>query len=113
MLRAHKIRLNPNAEQARHLARHIADAGWGELRRQLAYKAQQRGVQLRLVDRWYPSSKTCSACEAVNGELTLGQRRWTCAGCGAEHDRDVNAAKNILRQSLRMEEETSALGARV
>lgn len=97
----------------RRLARHIADAGWGELRRQLTYKAQQRGVQLRLVDRWYPSSKTCSACEAVNGELTLGQRRWTCVACGAEHDRDVNAAKNILRQSLRMEEEISALGARV
>lgn len=81
------------------LARHIADAGWGELRRQLAYKAQQRGVTLAVVDRFFPSSKTCSDCGAVNGALTLADRRWTCV-CGAEHDRDVNAAKNLLKRCI-------------
>jgi putative transposase len=81
------------------LARHIADAGWGELRRQLAYKAQQRGVTLAVVDRFFPSSKTCSDCGAVNEALTLAERRWTCV-CGAEHDRDVNAARNLLKRSI-------------
>ena len=81
------------------LARHIADAGWGELRRQLAYKAQQRGVHLGVVDRFFPSSKTCSDCGAVNEALTLADRRWTCV-CGADHDRDVNAAKNLLKRSI-------------
>jgi putative transposase len=81
------------------LARHIADAGWGELRRQLVYKAQQRGVTLSVVDRFFPSSKTCSECDAVNEKLTLADRRWTCV-CGAEHDRDVNAARNLLKRSI-------------
>ncbi len=81
------------------LARHIADAGWGELRRQLAYKAQQRGVTLAVVDRFFPSSKTCSECGAVNAGLTLSDRRWTCF-CGGEHDRDVNAARNLLKRSI-------------
>src|SRR5690606_24301318 len=85
----------------RHLARHIADASWGELRRQLAYKAQMRGVHLAVVDRWYPSSKTCSVCQVVNHALTLAERRWTCSACGTGHERDVNAAKNILAQSLK------------
>lgn len=84
----------------RRLARHIADAGWGELRRQLTYKAAQRGVQLAVVDRWYPSSKTCSACGAIHAGLRLQDRHWQCP-CGAEHDRDVNAAQNILAESLR------------
>ncbi len=95
------------------LARHIGDQGFGELRRQLTYKAAQRGVVLTTVDRFYPSSKTCSECGEVNQELTLGVRRWTCGCCGAEHDRDVNAARNILAQSFRdvqalQEKETAA-----
>lgn len=81
------------------LARHIADAGWGELRRQLAYKAPQRSVYLGVVDRFFPSSKACSDCGVVNAALTLTDRRWTCI-CGAEHDRDVNAARNLLKRSI-------------
>lgn len=84
----------------RPLSRHIADAGWGELRRQLTYKAGQRGVTLAVVDRFFPSTKTCSECQAVNEALTLADRNWTCACCGAEHDRDVNAARNILKRSI-------------
>lgn len=81
------------------IARHIADACFGEFRRQLEYKAAQRGVTVVVVDRWFPSSKMCSACGAIKTDLTLADRRWTCADCGAEHDRDLNAAKNILAAS--------------
>lgn len=84
----------------RHLARHIADAGWGELRRQLVYKASQRGVHVAMVDRFFPSSKTCSDCGVVNEALTLADRSWACPACGSAHDRDVNAAKNILKRSI-------------
>jgi putative transposase len=84
----------------RHLARHIADAGWGELRRQLVYKASQRGVHLAVVDRFFPSSKTCSDCGHVHEGMTLADRVWACPACGEVHDRDVNAAKNILKRSI-------------
>jgi putative transposase len=80
----------------RHLARAISGCGWGEFRRQLAYKCQRYGRRLVVIDRWYPSSKTCSACGHPLAELSLGTRHWTCPSCGARHDRDVNAAKNIL-----------------
>ena len=80
----------------RHLARAIADCGWGEFRRQLAYKCQRYGRELVVINRWYPSSKTCSACGYLLAELSLSTRQWTCPSCGARHDRDVNAAKNIL-----------------
>lgn len=83
----------------RRLARHIADQGFGELRRQLTYKAQQRGVHLAVIDRFEPTSKKCSACGALHEELTLSDRTWTCRGCGTFHDRDHNAAKNILAAS--------------
>jgi putative transposase len=83
----------------RQLARHIADASFGELRRQLAYKTEQRGVRLEIIDRWAPTSKTCSACGNVNDALTLSDRTWVCGSCGTFHDRDVNAAKNILAVS--------------
>jgi putative transposase len=89
------------------LARRLADASFGELRRQLTYKAQQRGVHLAVVDRWYPSSKTCSGCKTVNEALKLGDRVWVCTACGEIHDRDINAAKNILAESIG----TSAPGA--
>jgi putative transposase len=82
--------------------RSVANAAPGELRRQIAYKAQWSGRTLSVVDRWYPSSKTCSACGAVNKALTLNQRYWTCPACGAEHDRDDNAAVNIEREGLRL-----------
>jgi putative transposase len=80
----------------RHLARAIADCGWGEFRRQLAYKCQRYARELVVIDRWYPSSKTCSACGHRLAELSLSTRQWTCSPCGARHDRDLNAAKNIL-----------------
>jgi putative transposase len=80
----------------RHLARAISDCGWGEFRRQLEYKCERSGRELVVIDRWYPSSKTCSACGHRLAELSLGTRHWTCPSCGARHDRDLNAAKNIL-----------------
>lgn len=79
----------------RSLAKSISLTGWSEFRELLAYKAHRDGRTLRVVDRWYPSSKTCSACGHLLAELSLGTRRWTCPGCGALHDRDVNAARNI------------------
>ena len=80
----------------RHLARAISDCGWGEFRRQLEYRCERYGRELVVIGRWYPSSKTCSACGHLLEELSLGTRQWTCPSCGARHDRDINAAKNIL-----------------
>ncbi|MGH3241238.1 MAG: RNA-guided endonuclease InsQ/TnpB family protein [Spirillospora sp.] len=80
----------------RKLARAICDAGWGEFRRQLEYKAERYGRRLIVIDRWYPSSKTCSSCGHLLAELRLSTRHWTCPGCRTRHDRDINAAKNIL-----------------
>ncbi len=80
----------------RFLARAISDCGWGEFRRQLEYKCERYGRELVVIDRWYPSSKTCSACGHLLVELSLGTRQWTCPSCGARHDRDLNAATNIL-----------------
>lgn len=81
------------------LARAISDASWSELRRQLIYKCDWYGRDLVAVDRFYPSSKTCHVCKAVVEKLPLNVREWTCR-CGARHDRDVNAAKNILAAGL-------------
>ncbi|WP_158841265.1 RNA-guided endonuclease InsQ/TnpB family protein [Saccharothrix deserti] len=80
----------------RRLARAISDAGWGEFRRQLEYKAAHARRTLVVIDRWYPSSKTCSACGHVLTELKLSVRHWTCPDCRTRHDRDLNAARNIL-----------------
>jgi putative transposase len=84
----------------RHLARAISDCGWGEFRRQLAYKCERYGRTLVVISRWYPSSRTCSACGYLIAELSLSTRRWTCTACRARHDRDFNAAKNILAAGL-------------
>ncbi len=65
----------------RRLARAISDCGWGEFRRQLDYKCQRYGRELVVIDRWYPSSKTCSACGHVLAELSLPARHWTCPSC--------------------------------
>ncbi len=80
--------------QNHHLARSLADASFGEIRRQLEYKASAHGSQIVVVDRWFPSSKTCNDC-GTKVELTLADRVWTCPSCGVIHDRDVNAAKNL------------------
>jgi putative transposase len=84
----------------RHLARAISDCGWGEFRRQLAYKCQRYGRRLVVIDRWYPSSKICSGCGHLIAELSLSARSWTCPACRTRHDRDFNAAKNILAAGL-------------
>jgi putative transposase len=77
------------------LAKSVMDASMGEVRRQLVYKAALSGSTVVFADRWYPSSKTCSACSVVYKDLTLSDRRWTCDACGVTHDRDVNAAINL------------------
>ena len=84
----------------RHLARVIADCGWGEFRRQLEYKCKRYGRDLIVINRWYPSSKTCSACGHLLADLSLSARHWRCPSCGTRHDRDINAAKNILAAGL-------------
>jgi putative transposase len=89
-----------NMLQNRRLARAIADCGWAEFRRQLAYKCHRYGRHLVVIDRWYPSSKTCSACRHRLGALSLATRAWTCPSCRARHDRDINAATNILAAGL-------------
>jgi len=78
------------------LARAISDAGWGEMVRQLEYKAQWYGRTLVEIDRWFPSSKRCGNCGHVVERLPLSVRKWDCPQCGTHHDRDVNAARNIL-----------------
>ncbi len=81
----------------RHLSRAISDMGFFEFRRQLAYKAGMRGAVVVVADRFFASSKTCSApdCGHKVDKLPLSVREWTCPVCGAVHDRDVNAAKNL------------------
>ena len=79
----------------RHLARSVGDAALGEFRRQLEYKTARTGSVLRVVDRWYPSSKTCSNCGTVKAKLSLSERTFSCDACGLSLDRDLNAAINI------------------
>lgn len=79
----------------RRLARRIADAGFAELRRQLAYKTLWNGGRLIAADRWFPSSKTCSGCGAVKAKLSLSERTHSCNTCGMTLDRDLNAARNL------------------
>lgn len=78
------------------LARHISDVGWGEFRRMLTYKCTWYGSRLVVANRYYPSSRTCSACGHVLEALPLDVREWDCPVCGTHHDRDVNAARNLL-----------------
>jgi putative transposase len=82
------------------LAKAISDVGWSELVRQLEYKASWYGRTLVKIDKWYPSSKRCFDCGHLLDTLTLDVRSWTCPECGVVHDRDINAAKNILAAGL-------------
>ena len=92
----------------RRLARHIADAGFAEIRRQLAYKTGWNGGRLMTAGRWYPSSKTCSGCGAVKTKLALSEREYNCQSCGLVLDRDLNAARNLA--ALAAEIDTAGSG---
>jgi putative transposase len=81
------------------LARAISDAAWRDMRTMLEYKCAWYGRELVVVDRWFPSSKLCGTCGTITAKLPLNVREWTC-DCGAVHDRDVNAARNILAAGL-------------
>lgn len=113
--RAYRYELDPNVQQrillAKHagaarfaynwgLAQRIADVGWGEFRRMLAYKCGWYGSRLVEANRHFPSSKMCSCCGKVLEALPLDVREWDCPVCGTYHDRDVNAAKNLLALAL-------------
>jgi putative transposase len=84
----------------RRLARAVSDAGWGEFIRQLDYKAGWYGARTWKADRWFPSSKTCGCCGHVHRGLVLADRVWACLSCGTVHDRDANAAGNLLAAML-------------
>ncbi len=90
------------SNRKRQLGRSLADASLGELRRQLTYKSVDRGNALVVVDRFYPSSKTCSCCGVVRAKLLLSTRVFECERCGASLHRDVNAARNIAREGARL-----------
>ncbi len=84
----------------RKLSKSIWDCSWSELTRQIMYKADWYGREVIKVDRFFPSSKTCGYCGFINDNLTLADREWTCLRCNKTHDRDRNAANNILTQGL-------------
>ena len=81
----------------RHLSQSISDAAMAELSRQILYKATWHGVEVRVVDRFFPSSKTCSGCGLVKSDLDLSTRTYSCGTCGLVIDRDLNAAINLAR----------------
>lgn len=85
-----------------NLAYSISDSSWSEFIRQLEYKALWYDKNVIKIDRFYPSSKTCSSCDYIVDKLPLNIRSWKCPKCSCEHDRDVNAAKNILRQGINL-----------
>lgn len=92
----------------RKLARHIADVGFAEIRRQLDYKTTWNGGRLLTANRWYPSSKTCSGCGAAKAKLALSEREYECESCGLVLDRDLNAARNLA--ALAAEYDTAGSG---
>ena len=92
----------PNGQSAKSgLNKAILDMGWSELRDMIEYKAEWQGKNISIIGRFEPSSKACSCCGKLNKELTLSDRKWTCAHCGTAHDRDINAAVNIKKFGLR------------
>lgn len=90
------------------LAKSIVDCSWNELARQLEYKGDWYGCEVFKINRFYPSSKTCSHCGCIQDKMPLNIRKWTCPDCGTEHDRDINAAINILMEGKR--EKSSGAG---
>jgi len=94
MLRNHRLALS------------LSDASFGEIRRQLQYKSEWLGGRVVRIDRFYPSSQLCSVCGVKNSGLRLEDREWTCQNCGAHHNRDANAARNIHTEALRLLNQT-------
>jgi putative transposase len=92
------------------LAKSVHDAGWGTFLRLLEAKAEQHGRQVVKVGRWVPTSQICSACGHRDGPKPLGVRVWVCPACGTVHDRDVNAARNILVAAGLAETQTACGG---
>jgi putative transposase len=86
-------------QQERRLSKGIADAGWGGFLQMLEYKSKWYGAQLIQAPQYYPSSKICSSCHDIAGHMPLHIRNWQCEKCGSSHDRDINAAKNLLNLS--------------
>jgi putative transposase len=91
------------------LAKSIGDCSWSELVRQINYKSDWYGKKVIKIDRYFPSSKTCSKCGYINGHLSLKDREWKCPRCNVVHDRDYNASQNILRQGLNLTVGTTEL----
>ncbi|MCL1793935.1 MAG: IS200/IS605 family element RNA-guided endonuclease TnpB [Oscillospiraceae bacterium] len=103
--------LNVKGMKRNHkLSKSVSDVGWGEFARQLEYKCKWRGKTLVKIDRFYPSTQLCNECgfknEALKGKEGLNIREWLCPNCGAMHDRDINAARNILKEGLRLYKES-------
>lgn len=88
------------------LALSLADASFGEIRRQLSYKSEWFGGRVVMIDRFFPSSRLCSNCHAINHEMELEDREWTCQNCGMHHDRDFNASVTIEVEALRILNQT-------
>ena len=97
----------------RHLARAIADQGFGSARRMLGYKSTWNGGRLIVASRWFPSSRTCSACGTAKTKLALSERTYRCETCGLVIDRDVNAARNLLQLAASGAESLNACGGTV
>ncbi|MGK7914690.1 MAG: RNA-guided endonuclease InsQ/TnpB family protein, partial [Prochloraceae cyanobacterium] len=93
----------------RQLAKAISDVGWGIFTNFLDYKLKEKGGLLLEIDRFFPSSKTCSSCLYQMSNMPLDVRKWCCPSCGTDHDRDENAAKNIRAEGIR---QLSVLGTR-
>ncbi|CAL9470399.1 hypothetical protein SUDANB120_02828 [Streptomyces sp. enrichment culture] len=98
----------PGRRRKAGLNRSIADAAWSTLLRMLRYKCAWYGRTLVIVDRFFPSTRRCSACHAHGERLDVSVRSWTCTACGAAHDRDVNAARNLRQEGLRLYEQAVA-----
>jgi putative transposase len=104
--------LNVKGMQAlHHLAQAVSDASFFEVKRQLLYKSEQYGGSVQLIDRWFPSSKTCHVCGWVKENLTLADRVWACEQCGTVHDRDLNAAIMVETEAIRLVTDVPAVAS--